>query len=418
MTPTVSLIIVSLGRPDHLRNLIGALRYQTHPAFEVVVVADSELDPQPGLLQRQFAEANISKARNIGLSMASGAIVAFCDDDAIPDPLWLERLTAPFSDARVGYAGGLTRGPDGVRMQHGLYRMDSYGNTEPTIAPGGIFEPELGHFYAATGVNCAFRASALHDIGGYDENYRYYLEDSDVCIRLANAGWTMAYVPEAQMQHFSAPSSNRDEKGQTYLHEIAASKAYFCSQHAGGDFSAALTDFRNDQHKALLKRKRKRDRDFITERLGEIKTGFCDGKMRVRAATRIIRPDTAAQTTFAAASLPHVLLAGFKRDEAALRSKAQECARQGQVVTVLVAGIGFHRLRCEYAGTGIWVHRGGLFGKMRPYGPAAAARTLRRFVLNEIARLEEFRPVQHVEPPTLVRPGPFGLAPARTSRIG
>ena len=107
----VSLIVVSRGRRDALRTLVSALRFQTTSDFELIVVSDQPdtgfaegLDGIAAIRHRHFDEPNISRARNIGLEMAGGDIVAFCDDDAVPDPVWLDLLTAPFADPQVGQA--------------------------------------------------------------------------------------------------------------------------------------------------------------------------------------------------------------------------------------------------------------------------------------------------------------------------
>ena len=47
--------------------------------------------------QIAFDEANISVARNLGIMAAASEIVGFIDDDAVPEPTWLTRLTAPFA---------------------------------------------------------------------------------------------------------------------------------------------------------------------------------------------------------------------------------------------------------------------------------------------------------------------------------
>ena len=91
MTPIrVSVVIASRGRPDALRLCLTALSQSRHPAFEVVVVTDAE--GQAALASwgdrirlRRCDEANIGRARNIGIETAAGEVVAFLDDDALPE---------------------------------------------------------------------------------------------------------------------------------------------------------------------------------------------------------------------------------------------------------------------------------------------------------------------------------------------
>lgn len=111
---TASVIIVSRGRPDALRRCLLGVAQLQYRAFEVVVVAcplGIAVTEQAGFLSEikcvEFDEANISAARNLGLQHAAGDIVAFIDDDAVPEPLWLHHLVAPAARADVAAMGAM-----------------------------------------------------------------------------------------------------------------------------------------------------------------------------------------------------------------------------------------------------------------------------------------------------------------------
>lgn len=113
----VSVVVVSRGRPGDLLCCLGALAQQTHPRFEVVVVADPAglaAVGRSGLAGRLktvgFDRPNISEARNLGIAASAGAVVAFIDDDAVAEPGWLKALALPFADPEVAAAGGYVRG--------------------------------------------------------------------------------------------------------------------------------------------------------------------------------------------------------------------------------------------------------------------------------------------------------------------
>ena len=100
----VSVIIVSRHRPAALLRCIVGLSQQDHTDFELIVVADSKAaarvrDLNAPIKVIAFDTPNISAARNAGLAQAAGAIVAFIDDDAVPEPTWLTRLTSPSRNA-------------------------------------------------------------------------------------------------------------------------------------------------------------------------------------------------------------------------------------------------------------------------------------------------------------------------------
>ena len=56
------------------------------------------------------------------------------------------------------------------------------------------------------GNNSAFRRSALLKIGGFDEHFRYYLDEADVCLRLVRAGYDVVYLQNSPVRHYPATS--------------------------------------------------------------------------------------------------------------------------------------------------------------------------------------------------------------------
>jgi glucosyl-dolichyl phosphate glucuronosyltransferase len=93
---------------------IESVEKQTRTPHEIIVVIDHNTSLQQKVQQRFpdiRVEANrgkqgLSEARNTGITVASGELIAFLDDDAIASPHWLELLSAEFSDPRVLGAGG------------------------------------------------------------------------------------------------------------------------------------------------------------------------------------------------------------------------------------------------------------------------------------------------------------------------
>lgn len=107
-SPPVSVVVVSRERPDALMRCLNGLAQLDYPLFEIVCVACpagiAALSARPDAERIKtvvFDRPNISEARNLGITEAAGEIVAFIDDDAVPEPLWLWHLTAPFSEPNV-----------------------------------------------------------------------------------------------------------------------------------------------------------------------------------------------------------------------------------------------------------------------------------------------------------------------------
>ncbi|MGA0602286.1 glycosyltransferase [Caulobacter sp. KR2-114] len=241
--PRVSVVINTLDRARRLEEALAGLMGQTYPALEVVVVNGPSRDDTAAVLERwagrlkaaQCDQANLSQSRNVGIAQASGDIIAFLDDDAAPHPYWVDRLVAGFADPRVGAVGGFTVDNTGVRWQVGKTVCDRFGNAfnvAPHFDERSLCRPGAPYYPSLLGANCAFRADALRAIGGFDEVFAYYLDETDVCLRLVDAGWRVVYEPEAMVFHQFAPSGMRTPDRVARSHYASAvSKAYFVMSH-------------------------------------------------------------------------------------------------------------------------------------------------------------------------------------------
>lgn len=393
----VSLVIVSRGRPDALRRLLSALQFQTHTSFELIVVSD-----QPGLgtmaladqaRHQHFDEANISAARNIGLRMARGAVIAFCDDDAVPDPWWLDRLTAPFSDPNVGIAGGYVRGRNGISFQWKATGTDICGDDLPLSVAGSevvIATPQDGFFPRAHGTNCAFRTEALRGIGGFDEGFRFFLDETDVCLRLGQAGWAAAIVPHAQVHHGFAESAHRTAaRVPRSFFDVGASKTLFLAKH-GGTSSASMDRLRADRRAQLLElmrdgRLEPRDVPNLMDTLESGLASQPDSQM----------PDTVAALD-AAALRPVVTLSPDRAIPILCTPRSLELAiKAAQKIrdesgVPFVFSFSFTTLfhKRGYDERGFWMQSGGLFGRADRQQPLMRFTTLRQRVRKECADLE------------------------------
>jgi glycogen synthase len=242
----VSVVVSTLDRASWLDRALTALAYQRHGDFEVIVVAGPSTDDTDAVLARhrprirvvRCPEANLAVARNLGVLAAEGEIVAFLDDDAAPEPDWLQHLAAPYVDAAVGGVGGPTRDHTGVAFQCRTVVADRFGRSEQVenasrarLDPPG---PEVERYLSLTGASSSFRRRALMQVGGFDEAYSYFLDETDVCLRLAEAGWKLELAPDAEVHHAYAPSAQRraDHAPLTLL-APARSTAYFAARNAG-----------------------------------------------------------------------------------------------------------------------------------------------------------------------------------------
>lgn len=393
--PKVSIVIVSHSRPDHLSLCLESLKNQTYPSFEVVVVADY-LPPEFTDLVRHipFTDENISAARNIGIANAATNFIAFCDDDAIPDPPWLERLMAPFEDLEIGSTGGFTRGRNGISLQWGAMRFDREGQDHPfsidETAPFQAFSANIDTPVKLIGTNMAFRKTALLEVGGFDEAFHFFLEDADIKLRLDKAGWKSALVPGAQVHHSFAASSRRTRKRiPTNLYEIGASKAYFCKKHSDIE-SKAISDSFAAENLKRLKRINRSD----TERLMQsLKDGMENGLTRDPFGIGPIIK--VAFQKFPTHSGTHILVCAGFRDHNWLKETALDLLTKGHRVSVIHLTPTTLYFQVSFK-DGYWLHKGGVWGKSDRTQPLIQITNRRERFIAEQKRIENIYPIDAI----------------------
>lgn len=395
-----SVIVNTLDRAGPLADALAAIRGLRDADFELIVVAGPCRDGTDAVLANwggrakllSCPDANLARSRNIGLSAASGDIVAFLDDDAAPHPYWLARLGPVFDDRRVGAAGGFTAGRDGLTFQARKMLCDRMGDAHMVadwFDERALSRPGSPLYPAPMGTNVAFRRQALAEIGGFDETFAYYLEETDVCLRLTDAGWSIRFAPDAFVWHQFAASGTRSERDlPRSLRTLARSKSYFIGLWGGGggDAEAARTAFRDDKFD-LLARLSGDGALHLQERfalLGEVEDGLAEGaslaarRLRDRddagsadVATQSGAPrgdwDGAAATApflpFVSAQAQGKLRAAFlcrrypPRDEGGVgrwtKTLAEAMARHGHIVHVICEARSAERLRFV---EGVWMH--------------------------------------------------------------
>lgn len=235
-----SIIINTYNRAPYLRRLLPGLAQLRGVTFEVVVVNGPSTDGTQALLDEYRGRIklidcptrNLSHSRNLGIAAAAGEVVVFIDDDALPEsPHWLARYAQAFAEpgnAALGAAGGPVRHGDTRWLEFNGGATSDYGfQIFDADKLGDVQLDGQRWLLRVQGCNCAFRRAALAQIGGFDEFFVYYHDETDVCLRLARAGWRTQHLPNNGVRHYAAGSERRTSKFDRNWRVVARSDAYF-----------------------------------------------------------------------------------------------------------------------------------------------------------------------------------------------
>lgn len=235
--PGVSVIINTDSRANQLSTCLESLRYLRYPNFEVVVVAGPTRDGTHELCERYADEIkfgncplrNLSMSRNIAIQISSGELIAFLDDDSVPEPEWLKEIVPSFQDPEVAVAGGFLHDHTGKSYQWRYGTVNRYGKADqswnrPTPEYNFPYSYNIPHVMA----NSIFRRTAIVEVGGFDEEYEYFLDETDLITRLVDNGWKIAQLDKGFVHHKFMPSHIRNEtKTLTSWYSVTKSQAYF-----------------------------------------------------------------------------------------------------------------------------------------------------------------------------------------------
>jgi len=200
----VSVIIPVFNDYERLVKCLAALRGQTYPRelYEVIVVDNSlggrDLeglpDQFPEIIVTQENKRGPAAARNKGLSMARGEIIAFTDSDCIPACDWIEKGVAKLQGvANCGLVGGRIKlffknpdKPTAVELYENViaYRQKKYIEEDKSAITANLF---------------TFK-NVFKEVGDFDNSLVSY-EDYDWSSRVCKAGYELVYADDAVVAH-------------------------------------------------------------------------------------------------------------------------------------------------------------------------------------------------------------------------
>lgn len=243
----VGVVIPTHNKKDSLKKTIESLFDQSYPKYkyEIVVIDDGSTDGTEEMVQKlkqsELAPSNFiyhkqerrgaAAARNLGIRKSKGNLIFFLDSDVRLEKTALKILVDQIQNEHIGAVGPKC-----------YYDRD---RTKIWCA-GGVIYMRRGmcyHLGRDKCKNCQFNRKAevdylpscalltkrhvIEEIGGFDEKYYIYYEDSDWCMRVRKAGYKIVIVTSAHAYH-----ATTDKLNEFFLYYSGRNRFLFMRKHA------------------------------------------------------------------------------------------------------------------------------------------------------------------------------------------
>ncbi|PQV62862.1 hypothetical protein B1R32_1192 [Abditibacterium utsteinense] len=259
-TLQVSVSIVSFNTRELLRACLLSLEARRGEIeFEVFVVDNGSRDGSVAMVRAEFPNVELiesggnigyGRANNLALARARGEFFWILNSDTEAWPGAMARM-AEFLETNPGCGAVASRLmlPDGSTQPScardpnllDFLWEQTYFAQLPFLRKvcggytyGGDFYERTAEIAQAAGASILVRTAVLCSISGFDARYFMYFEDTDLCVRLRRAGWTLFYLHDAAITHYLGASSDGDWQVRARMvSALNASRYLFFRTHHG-----------------------------------------------------------------------------------------------------------------------------------------------------------------------------------------
>ncbi len=271
--PRVSLLILTnnaeidlpgRGRFAMVDNMVDSiLRRTTYQNYEIVVVDNSKLSKAQiarfkglGVRVENFTGKvqpfNYAAKANFAVKMCRTELLVLLNDDMeIINEDWLEALVELAQDPEIGAVGARLLHADGTVQHVGCVIGVNGGSSHVYHSYPGEFVGYNGfthlirNYSAVTGACFATRKSVLSQVGGHDESFAVDFNDTDLCLKILEAGYRVVYTPYCQLFHFEGASAPRNYQNPDERRRFVARWARYMENdpHFNPNFAKNRFDF-------------------------------------------------------------------------------------------------------------------------------------------------------------------------------
>lgn len=234
----IAVILVNWKGVEDTLSCLGSLRQLAgEKPFVIVVENGSGDDSAAKLRAAPGIDALIESAKNLGFGggcnlgiararQAGCRFVWLLNNDANPAPDALgAMLEVARADPGLGAVGSV------IFRDHACKIIDCWGGGRVSFLTGQPRQLKApGAFNFLTGASLLLRLDALDAVGGFDERFFLYWEDTDLCFRLRLAGWRLAVAQASHIRHAVSASAAKSGRNLTRYYNNGA--ILFFRRHA------------------------------------------------------------------------------------------------------------------------------------------------------------------------------------------
>jgi glycosyltransferase involved in cell wall biosynthesis/GT2 family glycosyltransferase len=247
---TVSVIIFTCDHREALERCLAYLMDQDYPHFEVIVVHGPSINDTMSVLNDrlnikivQSPTTNLAISRNLGIEQASGEIVAFIYDDALPYTNWLTEIVRRYHELppTIVGIGGRTLSSDQLIFEFEEGTVDAFGNII-NLEQAKITPHASDRYRYLSTTNATFRREALISAQGFDERNNDSMAEIDLAVRLQQSGGLLFTAPTAYVRHDSGQRAHSLEIDRSFNDRLddkitTQNHVYFSMKNAPQDSS-------------------------------------------------------------------------------------------------------------------------------------------------------------------------------------
>ena len=227
--PSISVIIINWNGRHLLGKCLGLLRKQALRNAKILLVDNGSTDGSAAFVGEHFPQVEVialpenrgfAAGNNVGIRASSSEYIALLNNDAQPEPHWLEALVQALeAHPEVGFCASKMLRADDPQV------IDTAGDLFYDYGVGGkrgmdqLDGPEFSrseYVFGACAGAAIYRRAMLEDIGLFDEDFFLYGEDIDLSFRAQLRGYKCLFVPEARVYHQVAATAGWGSYLSTY----------------------------------------------------------------------------------------------------------------------------------------------------------------------------------------------------------